>query len=66
MARALIVTKSSSNVLKVLTMALDFRKLKITIGSYKIVKFYKRRVPNKNEGGGEDFPKINKAYPLVY
>ena len=65
MARALIVTKSSSNVLKALTMALDFRKLKITIGSYKIVKFYKRRVPNKNEGG-EDFPKINKAYPLVY
>ena len=65
MARALIVTKSSSNVLKVLTMALDFRKLKITIGSYKIVKFYKRRVPNKNEGW-EYFPKINKAYPVVY
>ena len=65
MARALIVTKSSSNVPKVLTMALDFRKLKITIGSYKIVQFYKRRVPNKNEGG-KDFSKINKAYPLVY
>ena len=40
-------------------------KLKRTVGLYKIVKFNKRRVPNKNEGG-EDFPKINKAYPLVY
>ena len=39
-------------------------KLKRTVGLYKIVKFNKRRVPNKNEGG-EDFPKFNKAYPLA-
>ena len=26
-------------------------------GSYKIVKFNKRRVPNKNEGGEEEFSK---------
>ena len=37
-------------------------KLKRTVGLYKIVKFNKRRVPNKNEGG-RIFQKLIRRTP---